>query len=460
MKKSSEHREPSLVERITDNLQTRIESGKLRAGVRLPSIRNYAAELGVSRHSVVEAYERLIAKGLLESRRASGFFVTGPLPDSALPGRVKAAPSHWPYWRELYEKHTEHAPGSALFPGDLLDAERLGRVMREVTRQDAHWALGYGTAQGYLPLRQQLVRELADIDVMATDAQILTTHGIQHAVDLIARTYLVRGDAVLVEEPAWSGFFACFEGLGLRILTVPRQSDGPDLAVLRDHLETHRPKLYFINSVAQNPTGTSLSSTKAHQILMLAEMYDLLLVEDDAYGALASPRAARLAVLDQLDRVIYLSGFSKTIGANLRVGFIACADSRIADLTRAKMTTTLTCSEFSERVIHHFLSEGHYRKHMVRLRHHVDVARSETIQHIERLGLKLPHAVSDGLFFWVDLGCDTDALSEQALADGFVLSPGSYFSSTHEPSPCMRINVINFARSGFADWLERHRGKR
>src|SRR5207249_11202861 len=126
--------------------------------------------------------------------------------------------------------------------------------------------------------------------------------------------------------------FGRFATLGARVIGVPRQADGPDLDTLRNLLPIHRPKLFVLSSAVHNPTGTSMTVANAYGVLQLAEEHGVALVEDDIYGDL-SPASApnapargavvRLAALDRRRRVIYVGGFSKTLAANLRVGYLA-----------------------------------------------------------------------------------------------------------------------------------------
>ena len=222
--------------------------------------------------------------------------------------------------------------------------------------------------------------------------------------------------------------FGAFAAMGANVIGIPRLGDGPDIAVLAELAALHRPKLYVINSVLHNPSSTSLSAAKAFQVLRLAEQHDFLIVEDDIYcdmhpGGAVQP-ATRLAALDQLRRVIYLGGFSKSLAANLRVGFIATSPERAQRLADRKMLATLTTSDIGERVVYKILSQGLYRKHAERLRARLDKVRDGTYRKVEQAGLRFDPASPAGMFVWVDAGCDTNVLAEQALAEGLAAGAG------------------------------------
>ena len=248
--------------------------------------------------------------------------------------------------------------------------------------------LGFGTAQGFLPLRQQLQTRLAEVEIGAKPEQIVLVSGITQAIDLIARIYVKPGDAVIVGDPAWFQMFGRFAAQGAQLVGMPYTSDGPDLDALETLVQMWRPKMLVINSVLQNPTGTSLSAAQAFRILKLAEAYDFLVVEDDVYGDLCPPSypATRLASLDQLKRVIYLGSYSKTLAANLRVGYVACAPEIAKAVTDQKMLVGMTTPGFNERVLYKILTEGHYRRHVERLRARLDGVRDKTARMLERTG--------------------------------------------------------------------------
>jgi histidinol-phosphate/aromatic aminotransferase/cobyric acid decarboxylase-like protein len=268
---------------------------------------------------------------------------------------------------------------------------------------------------------------------------------VTQALDLVAREFTRPGDTIFVDDPAWFLMFGSFAAMGLKVVGIPRLADGPDLAQLASLAALHRPKLYVINSVLHNPSSTSLSAAKAFQVLRIAEEHGITIVEDDIYcdlhpGSAVQP-ATRLAALDQLQRVIYLGGFSKSMAANLRVGFIATSPEWAQRLCDRKMLATLTTSDIGERVVYKILSEGLYRKHIDRIRARLDGVRAKTVRQMEKVGLTVDVAPPAGMFVWVDAGMDTNVLAERAMAEGLLLAPGSLFSPSQLPSTRMRLNV-------------------
>jgi len=460
----------SLVDQIVRSIQARIDDKLLRSGARMPSIRQFAETHRVSRFTVVEAYDRLVAQGFLESRRGSGFYVRERAPMMTAAGNVRpeeAPPQRLDVvWlvRNMFRQYPAHrTPGSGLLPNDWLDGELIANGLRAISRQNQSQLLQYGNPQGFLPLRQQLQLKLAELEIAATPEQIVTTSGITQGLDIVARHFTRPGDTIFVDDPAWFLMFGSFATLGANVIGIPRLPDGPDIARLSELAALHKPKFYVINSVLHNPTSTSLSAAKAFQILKIAEQHDFTIVEDDIYcdlhpGSSVQP-ATRIASLDQLNRVIYLGGFSKTLAANLRVGFIATTEDMAKRLSDRKMLSTLTTSDLGERIVYKILSEGHYRKHVDRLRGKLDGTRDKMIKQLERVGLTIDISTPAGMFLWADAGRDTNVLTEKAMSEGILLAPGSLFSPSQLPSTRMRVNVASMGDVEVLRFLERELGR-
>lgn len=447
----------TLVEQLVQWARRRIEERVFRPGMRMPSIRKLAQDKGVSRFTVVEAYERLVAQGYLDSRRGSGFYVrerAGAAPGdrpAAGPAPQGEAASQRPIdvvWLLRNTLHTgapEKGPGLGYLPSRWLDGELVAGALRTLGRQSGGQWLGSGTAQGFLPLRQQLQTRLEEFEIGAAPEQIVLVSGITQAIDLIARLYVQAGDAVIVGDPAWFQMFGRFAAQGARLVGLPYTPSGPDLDALEALVKTWRPKMLVINSVLQNPTGTSLSPAQAFRILRLAEEHDFIVVEDDVYGDLCPPSypATRLASLDQLGRVIYLGSFSKTLTANLRVGFVACSPPIAQAIADQKVLIGMTTPELNERVLYKILTEGHYRRHVERLRARLDGVRDKCGRMLEQAGFSLFAMPAAGMFLWADAGVDADAFAAAGQEAGFLLAPGSLFSPHQSPTTWMRFNVAN-----------------
>jgi len=454
-----------LADQIVRVIAARIDERLLRPGARMPSIRQFAVSHGVSPFTVVASYDRLVAQGYLDSRRGAGFFVRERAQPAYAPPRhaPDAAPARelptldiaWLIRSLFRQAPLQMSPGAGVLPADWLDGQSVAKALASLSRQNSAGLLGYGSPQGFAPLRQQLQLKLAEFEIAAAPEQLVTTLGVTQALDLVAREFCRPGDTILVDDPAWFLMFGSFSSMGLNVVGVRRLADGPDLEQLAELAARYKPCLYVINSVLHNPTSTSLSAAKAYQVLRLAEQHGFMVVEDDIYADLHSGSATRLAALDGLRRVIYLGGFSKSMAPNLRVGFIATSNERAARLADRKMLNTLSTSDIGERVVYKILSEGLYRKHLDRVRSRLDAVRPKALRQLEALGLRPEPAPGAGMFVWVDCGRDTSELAARAMQDGLLLAPGSLFSPQQRASTRMRLNVAALQDAGTLRLLER-----
>jgi DNA-binding transcriptional MocR family regulator len=457
----------TLAEQLADRYEQRIHQPLMGTGHRLPSVRAAAQHHQVSPSTVVAAYDQLLARGLVESKPHRGYFVR---PRAALrtePARTttvtatsahKAKPSPLvdatALMRSMFHPQTRAtAPGLGVLPAAWLDLPLLHAGLRRAmklelqqtsgggdpARAHATNSLHYGDPLGDQALRSSLCTLLSQFGVEAAPNQIMTTVGATHALDIVTRTVLRPGDAVLVDEPGWAVEYARLTQMGLTLLPVPREAEGPHLPTLEALMKAHRPRLYSTVSVLHNPTGWSLSLSRAHQVLKLAEAHDVLIVEDDTYAHLADNHLPRLSALDGLKRTIHVGGFSKILAPGWRVGHLAAPASLIGALSQTKLLSALTSPSLLERAVAHTLDSGGLLRHTERIKRLLVAAREK----VQRLALDHDVrfvATPQGLFGWVDVGVDTQALSMALLDEGWLIAPGQLFHVSPKPSTLMRLN--------------------
>lgn len=442
-----------LADQIVEHYSTLMRSHALRVGMRLPSVRSLAEQSGVSRDTVVQAYDRLMAQGLVYSRRGAGFFVS--------PSKPVAAPAQAPQTRTLaqgaafdtayllrgiFRPGAEHSGAAGMLPPSWLDEDMLASAMRAMARgmgqQQRASMLTYGLPQGFLPLREQIAAGLQAQDVpVHPEANLMTVSGVTHGLDLIVRHLVRAGDTVLVEDPGWFLIFGRLTALGINVVGVPRLAGGPDLQALATLAAQHQPRLFILNTAVHNPTGLSLSAGVAHEVLRIAEQHGFYLVEDDTYADFLPGNPVRLAALDRLRRVLLVGGYSKTLAGSLRVGYIAAAPELIHELTDQKLLGGLTSALPGEQIVHRVLAEGQYRKHVDRLRERVDRARHRCLRRLEALHCVSSEEPVAGMFTWVDCGMDAEVLARHAAAEDLLLAPGVLFSPRQAPSRMLRMPV-------------------
>ena len=441
-------RRDTLTDQIVNGMRRLIDDRLLRPETRLPSIRQFAADHDVSKFTVVQAYDRLIASGHIRSRQGAGFFVCGPS-RSVEPGEGgvrldRAVDVLWLMRQQAREFRFKHLPGVGWLPSRWLQESGLDRAMRGVSPAGARGLLvGYGNPGGFAPLREDIARRLGELGIGASTDQIVLTNGISGGLDLVGR-YLVRtDDVVLVDEPGYFNIFGHMRALGAAIHGVPWTSAGCDLEKLEDLARTYSPKFFVTTPIVHNPTGYSISRGNAFRVLQLAERYDFYIIEDDVDGACHPEPPPRLASLDQLNRVIYVNGFSRALSPRLRVGFLAGHRDLVQDLVDLKTMTQAASSELSERVVHELLVHGSYRKHRARLLSNLQRARELALRRLEAIGLGPAGDGTHGLFAWVSVPgvSDTAVLAEAAARRDMLLAPGAMFHPDMTPSNRMRFNV-------------------
>ncbi|NUZ04178.1 PLP-dependent aminotransferase family protein [Piscinibacter koreensis] len=453
-----------LADQLAERFAGPIRQRLLAPGARLPSVRECARRHGVSAHTVVAAYDQLLALGLVEARPQRGFFVRsrGAIAEAGAARDLPAAEvmrhplpiSATSLIRGMFQPPgARPMPGLGTLPAEWLDPMLLARALRQVTSagQLETTALHYGDPAGDPRLRRALAARLGEHGIGAGVAQIVTSVGATHALDIVTRTLLRAGDRVLVDEPGWSVEYARLAALGLVILPVPRGDDGPDLAAMERLIKAQpagaKPRLYVTVSVLHNPTGATLTPGAAHRLLQLATRHDLHVLEDDTYAHLAPPHLPRLAALDGLERTIYVSGFSKILVPNWRVGFLAAPERLIERLVDTKLLTTLTSPGLTEQALAHALESGQLRRHAERVVAKLDAARARVVKLAESHGCRFA-ATPRGLFGWVDAGCDTERLAE-ALLDRWLVAPGALFHADHRPTTLMRVNFATSQDAAF-----------
>jgi len=443
------HKKGGLVEQIVIAVSVMVGSRALRIGTKMPSVRQFAKCNGVSTFTVVESYDRLVNLGLLSSRRGSGYFVArhdvAISPQTAVQSSPAAIDALTP---DLYSGVSEALPvGAGWLPPEMYGEATVLDAVRQAMRIPASRLRGYGHPLGFPSLRQHLAATLSD-DLFQVEAdQILLTHGATHAFDLILRSLTKPGDTVLVEDPGYSNLLSLIRHHGCIPVGVKRGEAGLDLDALAAEAARSQPKLMFVNTVLQNPLGTSLSQAQAHRLLALAEQFDFWLVEDDIYRELATRGDASLAAMDGLRRVIRVGSFSKTLSPVLRVGSICASPSLLAELVRVKMLTGLTTSEINERAAYHAVSARPYKRMIEKLVSQLDDARERSIDGLAQAGMTPVARPRGGMFVsagWPDIQTpewNGKLVADMALKAGILLSPNEFFMLRPPETVWFRFNV-------------------
>jgi len=439
---------PTIAQSFADSIRRQIHQGAYRPGQKLPSLRELSDLHGYSKNTVVAAFELLVAEGVLEPRRGSGFYVATstrvPHQEEEATSLNRAMNIVWMMREQFKTIPDAHPLGDGFPPIDWLSDLRLDKYHPKVVRSGMGTVFRYGNRFGYMPLREHLVHRLESFGIGAKPSQILLTQGANSAMDLVIRYFVPPGATVLVDDPGYYLLFGKLKLANAKIIGVPRLADGPDLEALEQLMTVYKPRLFFTQSSCHNPTGTDIAPGKAFRILKLAQEHNLMIVENDALADFKPLSTPRLAALDQLERTIYIGSFSKSFSASLRVGYIACSDDLASELADLKTLLAANSSEYCERTVNVILREGHYERHMVNLRERATKATTVARDVLAQLGANVLGNSPQSLYLWSSLPghSNTHELAQKLQKQNILLAPGRLFCvNSEEPCAWSRFNT-------------------
>ncbi|MGW8462894.1 aminotransferase-like domain-containing protein [Pseudomonas sp. CLCA07] len=435
-----------LVQQIVDQLSVAISQGGLPHGAKLPPIRELSELMNVGKSTVVDALDRLRAKGLVVSRQGSGHYVhraSSQTPAAAGPD-LQPQDTLSRIRRAVLLDNGALRPGCGFLPGSWLPAEDLLKAVRGTLRATSLRMGEYGEVGGYRPLREALRVKLSSFGIEVPVEQIITTANTMQAIDQLMRLLIKPGDTVLLDDPCYFNLHTNLALHGARIITLPRDCNGLDLEAFEQLLIAHRPVLYMTNSTLHNPTGHSFSAAQVYRLLELSHRYGFHIVEDDLYGDLQQRRTPRLAA-SGLDTVSYVSGFSKTLTANSRVSYAVLSPQLAARMIALKMSIGGVTSELAEQIICTMLSNGSYAKHIRRTVDRLYESSSRVARWLVEAGCSVSSVPGEGLFIWTRLpnGLHAETLANKGLKNDLVLTPGTMLSKAADANSFLRFNVAH-----------------
>ncbi len=469
-----------LYQQIEDYLRQGILSGSLAPDTRLPASRQLARDLGINRITVENAYAELEIEGLIYSKMGSGTYVLPPNPLLAFSQDKPGAP--WPLWQQSLElegripenksleqlsiKAARHSGlisfASGIGDAHLFPAEDFRRVLQTVMRRDGIAALDYGEPHGHGPLRETITHILASQGLQTQAENVLITAGSQQALSLVSQLLLKPGDVIMVESPTYSGALDLFRALGFKVVGVPVDRHGMQVEVLEKLLQQHHPKLIYTIPTFHNPTGTCLSSQRRIQLIVLADRYNIPILEDDFVGDLRYEGRSQpaLKALDPGGRVIYVSTFSKILMPGLRVGFLVAEGPIYQRLVNFKRVNDLATSTLIQRALEVYVTVGRYQSYLRRSCQTFHKRRDAMLLAISRY---LPTEVNldppqGGLFIWLQLpeSLSSEMLLSLAWEEGVDFTPGnSFFPDGLGGSNWLRLNFVVQAPDQIEEGIKR-----
>lgn len=433
-------------EQVMQIIHKRIEQRTLLPGTRLPSVRAMAQSTGYSKSTVVEAYDRLAAQGVIRARAGSGFYVAAPLAPLAL-GELEARQERdidpvWMLRHSGEEGDGQIRPGSGTLPQGWLADESMRKAMRAAARQGGSPPAA-GSVLGSPVMRDLLARRMAAQGVEASPDQIILTDSGTQALDLVLRFLLQPGDTVLVDDPCFFNFLAILRAHRARVVSVPMTPQGPDLDAFAEVVRREQPRIYITNSVVHNPTGATPSAAHVHRVLKIAAQADMVIVEDDIFVDFEEAPSPRYAAFDGLDRVIRIGSFSKTASSAIRCGHIALRADWVEPLADLRMVTAFLGNPLGAELLAAMLTDGTYRHHMETVRRKLARLRGRVLARLGAIGLEPWCVPASGMWLWMRLpeGMDAAHLAREAARQQILLAPGAVFSPASGWHDHLRINV-------------------
>ncbi len=434
---------------LYEGLRRAILSGMLPAGTRLPSTRALAAELGVSRTTVVAAFDGLLAEGYLEGKVGSGTYVAASLPEELLSVREKVdrGPRPAGSGRRLSGRGaflaatpTTVARGAgsprAFRPGvpalDEFPHAAWRRISGKLWRRPPGGLLGYGDPAGYWPLREAISGYLGSARaVRCVPEQVIVVSGSQQALDLAARVLLDPGDAVWVEDPGYIGARGALSAAGARLVPVP--VDGEGLTVAAGIEREPGARLACVTPSHQYPLGVTMSLGRRLELLGWADRTGAWVIEDDydsEYRYTGRPLEA-LQGLDTGERVLYVGTFSKVLFPALRLGYLVVPADLAEAFGAARELADRHPPTVDEAILADFIAEGHFLRHLRRMRAlYAERQRAlveEAARELPGLLDVSPTAAGMHLVGWLPEGVDDREASRRAAALGVEAPPVSLY---------------------------------
>lgn len=439
---------------VEQHIMTLIDSGTLKSGDKLPSLRHLSKNLQVSISTVSQAYLELETRGLISPRERSGFYVANP--EQRLPLPIsRPRPTLEPTFGSrsaLIQTVLEALGNPTLIPfgvvcpaDELLPAKALSRSFAAAMRHNPSGVLNYSSVNGEAELRRQIAMRSVSAGLSVHPDDILITSGAMEGISIALRTLTRPGDNVLIQSPCYFCFLQLLENCGLRAIEIPSSATGIDPQDVRHAVEKFDIKATILIPNYNNPDGSQTTDDAKKEIVEILAGKQIPLIEDDVYGDLSfgEDRPATCKSYDSDGDVILCSSFSKTVAPGYRVGWMI--PGRFFEKAREIKTTTNICTAVPNQLaIASFLAEGHYERHLRRLRSAIRKQMETLLPSLRRHfpeGTKA-NTPQGGAAIWVELPDEIDAVDYfyRARQKGIGIAPGPIFSTQEKYNSFIRLS--------------------
>jgi DNA-binding transcriptional MocR family regulator len=447
-------------EQVAADLAGLIETGTFRPGDPLPSVRQLSRQKRVSITTILQAYYALEARGLIEARPRSGFYVHMRLP-AAMPEPETSSPPPDPASvsvRDLVMKVLRDAQnprlvqlGAAHPNPELTATAKLNRILASLARQAGAASACYDMPPGPEALRAQIARRAAAAGCSLAPDDIVTTAGCSEAMNLCLRAVCKPGDTVAIESPICFDTLQYLEVLGLKALEIPTHPrDGISLDALRFAIMQTRVHACVVISNFNNPLGSCIPDDNKRELVKLLATHDIPLIENNVFGEIFfDPQPPSVAkAYDRKGMVMLCSSFSKDLCPSYRVGWVVPGRFK-HDIEWLKYITSISASTLPQLAIAAFMTGGAYSYHLRRIRQAYARSVAGLLQAVMRYfppGARVTRPAG-GFVVWVQLPETVDSLVlyRSALLNGIALTPGYLFSATDRYRSFIRLNAANWS---------------
>ena len=445
--------ETPIYRQLEAQIRARIASGDLPPGTRLPASRKLAEDLGISRISVVNAYNALRADGSLAGHAGKGTFVARKRQTRKPARRGEAAtrPSHpnprrgAAVTRPALDGVFDFGGGTP--PSEFFPVRYLQDVINQVIERDGADALSYEMAEGYLPLRIAVRDYVRAIGIRCRHHDVLITGGAQQAIDLVVQSLMKEGETLLTADPTYLGIMDIAQARRVNIVGIPIDEQGIRIDALERACRDLRPRLVYVMPSYQNPTGHHMPLHRRRQLLRLASQYGVPILEDEVYREFRfeGESLPPLKALDDSGAVIHTNAFTKVLLPGVRIGYLVADGAHFQRLARVKQAADISTSGLNQRAIHLLLERGVLAQQLERNRLELRRRRNAALDAAKR---HFPAGSSwlspqGGLFLWVELPPDGPSAAETlraALERGAAFAPGDQFSTRAGYAHALRLN--------------------
>lgn len=438
-------------EQVYKKIKEDIQSGLLTLGEQLLSIREESQISGLSKNTIIKAYELLTDEGIIIPKERGGYFVN--------------------YNKNLYEENKIKKVSESYIESSKKSGEKLDKLFDSLTQVDPTFAyavlgsdllpgieltnllpksakgwLDYDNSQGDLKLRQKLCYINSDIDGLTSPEDLIITNGATESLKIVLEVLLEPGDRVAIESPTYYNFFRQLAPKEVEIIEIPLEKNGINLKKLESELKKAPVKAILVQPNVQNPTGISMDKTSKEALINLAEKYDSFIIQDDVHGDLyfSKVRPSNLSSLSSYKKIITISSYSKNIAPGLRVGWIR-APFHVNLFLEEKIRTSMDTSRLSQLLIREYIGSKDHRRQIINTRVKLETrinAYMKLLYEVLPKGSYIEKPTG-GCILWVHLPSEIDSTEyfKMAAKENVITAPGSIFSSSNNYNNCLRINA-------------------